>query len=134
MNTPPEISNPKQLRQFGLIMAGMITLFFGLLIPWIWGIALPLWPWIVAGVFVAFALTAPGLLKSVYQVWMKIGHVLGWINTRLILSMVFFLIFVPVGLVMRLARDPMRRKLHEPTETYRIESKQPVAENLERPL
>lgn len=134
MTTPPEISNPKQLRQFGLIMAGMITLFFALLIPWIWGIALPLWPWVVAGVFAAVALIAPGLLKPVYQVWMKIGHVLGWINTRLILGIVFFLIFVPVGLVMRLMKDPMRRKLHEPVESYRVESKQPVTENLERPF
>ena len=134
MNAASEISDPKQLRQFGLIMAGMIVLFFALLIPWIWDLAIPLWPWIVGGLFAAVAFVAPKLLQPVYGVWMKIGHVLGWINTRLILGIVFFLIFVPVGLMMRLVKDPMRRKLHEPVESYRVESKQPVAENLEKPF
>ena len=125
---------PKQLRQFGLIMAGMIVLFFALLIPWIWGFEIPLWPWVLAGAFAVVAAAAPSLLRPVYTGWMKVGAVLGWINTRLILGIVFFLIFVPAGLVMRAVRDPMRRRLNEPVSSYRIPSKQPVVDNLEKPF
>ena len=43
---------------------------------------------------------------------MKIGHVLGWINTRIILGMVSFIMFAPVALVLRLlGKDPMQRRL-----------------------
>ena len=134
MSPSSETNDPKQLRQFGLIMAGMVISFFALLIPLIWEFALPLWPWVVAALFAALALSAPRLLQPVYVVWMKVGAILGWINTRLILGVVFFLIFVPIGIVIRTVKDPLRRKLHEPIDTYRIKSKQPSVGNLERPF
>lgn len=124
----------KALRQFGLIMAGMIAVFFGLLIPWIWDFSSPLWAWVVAAVFLLLALAWPRGLAPIYKVWMKIGAVLGWINTRLILGLVFFVIFVPFGLVMRLFKDPMRRSLHQPVDSYRVPSNQPQTKNLTRPF
>ena len=84
----------QELRKFGLIFAGMFILIFGLLLPWIWDKPSPRWPWIVAAVFIAAALAVPMMLGPVYRLWMKIGHVLGWINTRIILGLVFFFIFV----------------------------------------
>lgn len=134
MHTPDTPMDDKALRQFGLIMAGMIAVFFGLLIPWIWDFSSPSWAWIVAAVFLLLALAWPRGLAPVYKVWMKIGAVLGWINTRLILGIVFFLIFVPFGLVMRLFKDPMRRRLHQPVDSYREPSSQPQTKNLTRPF
>ena len=134
MTATLQTPDKKALRQFGLIMAGMIVLFFGLLIPWIWDFASPLWVWLVAAAFVLLALVLPVALGPVYRGWMKVGAVLGWINTRLILGIVFFLIFVPFGLMMRLFNDPMRRKLHEPVDSYRVKSQQPKVGNLEKPF
>ena len=43
---------------------------------------------------------------------MKFGNVMNWINTRLILGVMFYGIFLPIGLCMRLfGKDPMQRTL-----------------------
>jgi hypothetical protein len=55
---------------------------------------------------------SPIILRPVFKLWLKVAHAIGWFNTQLLLSIVFILIFVPTGLVMRLLRkDPMKRKM-----------------------
>ena len=123
----------KELRKFGLVTGAMLILFFDLLIPWIWGIAMPKWPLIAAAILAAMALIFPASLRPVYTVWMRFAEALGWVNTRIILSVIFFLLFFPVGMIMRLFNDPMRRKLDESADSYRIPSNAPKPENMERP-
>ena len=125
----------KDLRQFGIIMGIFIMLFFGLLIPWIWDFSSPTWPWIAAAVFIGVGLVLPIVLKPVYAVWMKLAHVLGWINTRLLLGIVFYFLVMPIGLLMRLfGGDPMHRKFDEKLASYRVKSKQPSVDHLEKPF
>ena len=125
----------KELRQFGVIMGVFIVLFFGLLIPWIWGLSFSTWPWIASAVFAGLAVVIPVVLKPIYSVWMKLAHVLGWINTRLLLSLVFYLIILPIGVILRLSgKDPMHRKLDPELQTYRVKSKQPSIDHLEKPF
>ena len=60
----------------------------------------------------------PVILRPVFKLWLKVAHAVGWFNTQLLLSVVFILIFIPTGLIMRLFRkDPMKRKLLA-KETY----------------
>jgi hypothetical protein len=80
------------------------------------------------------ALLLPASLGPVYRVWMRFADVLGWINTRIILGLVFFAVFFPIGLIMRLFNDPMRRKMDQAIDTYRITSTPPKPENMERPF
>jgi len=122
----------KELREFGLVTSGLFIIFFGLLIPWIWNFQWPIWPWIIAFTLSPLALVAPKVLKPVYIVWIRFAEILGWINTRIILTLIFFLIFLPFGLVMRIFNDPMSRKLDEKIKTYRIQSRQPKNENMEK--
>ena len=50
-----------------------------------------------------------------------VGEVLGWINTRIILGALFYLLFTPLGVGMRLrGKDPMRRTLAPEAESYRV--------------
>lgn len=50
-------------------------------------------------------------LKTLYSYWMKFAHALGWVNTRIILSIVYFLIFTPLSIIFRLiGKDPMERR------------------------
>ncbi len=57
---------------------------------------------------------SPALLKPVYIIWMRFAFVLGWINARIILIILFYLVFTPVGLFMRLFRiDLLERKKQE---------------------
>ncbi|MDZ7752437.1 MAG: SxtJ family membrane protein [Gammaproteobacteria bacterium] len=132
LTTPPP--TPSELRAFGLLMAAMVGLVFGLLIPWLWGLAWPLWPWPVAAVFALGALLAPRRLAPVQRLWLRIAHALGWVNTRLVLGLAFSLILVPVGVAMRLFRDPMARRLEPGRTSYRQPGRQPVKQNLERPF
>ncbi len=125
----------KDLRNFGLIMGVMIALFFGLLLPWIWGFVPPIWLWILATAFVVVALLAPVALRPLFFIWLKIGHVLGWINTRIILGLVFAFIFIPVGIFFKLTgRDSMARKYRKDEASYRVVSRARAAKDLERPF
>lgn len=131
MDTPDKT----ELRKFGFILAGGLIGIFGLLFPWLGERSLPWWPFIAGGVFALAGLVMPAALGPVYRVWMKIGHVLGWINTRIILGVVFFLIFLPVSLIFRvIGKDPMARKLDDETTSYRVESHQPQTDHLEKPF
>ena len=141
METNHKEPNPKELRDFGLIMAGGLIGLFGLLfpvvLPWLGDkpVQFIIWPWIVGAAFAAAALLAPRVLTPLYKVWMKIGEVLGWINSRIILGLVFFALFLPVSLFFKLAgKDPMARKLDKSMKSYRVNSKQPKPENLEKPF
>lgn len=130
-NTP---MSKKELRKFGLVTGAMLILFFALLIPWIWDISIPRWPFIAAAILASMAIVFPSSLGPVYKVWMRFAEALGWVNTRIILSVIFFLLFFPVGIIMRLFNDPMRRKLDKTAETYRLPSNLPKIENMERPF
>ena len=67
------------------------------------------------------ALVQPRSLVQVYRLWMTVGEVLGWINTRILLGLIFYVIFTPLGLLMRLrGQDPMRRTLASEADTYRV--------------
>ena len=66
---------------------------------------------IASCVFLVTGLALPILLKPVYIIWMRLALVLGWINTRIILVILFYLFFTPVGLFMRLFRiDLLERR------------------------
>ena len=124
---------PAELRKFGLVTAAMLVLFFDVFIPWIWDFAPPVWPLVVASILILMALAYPRSLGPVYTVWMKFANVLGWINTRIILGLIFYTLFMPVGFVVRAVSDPMRRKQDNESDSYREESRQPKIENMERP-
>ena len=46
----------------------------------------------------------PMILKPVYYIWMVFANILGWIMTRVILSIVFYLIVTPIGLIAKIFR------------------------------
>ena len=73
----------------------------------------------LSAVFFAAGFIFPLALKPVYSIWMRIGFILGWINTRLILAVIFYLVFAPVGLFMRIFRiDLLDRKLEKNKMSY----------------
>ncbi len=126
---------PKELRDFGLIMAGMLILMFGIVLPWIFGYSTPYWPFIAAVVFAVVALIRPVLLGPVNSVWLKISDVLGWVNTRLVMGIMFFLLIAPIGILMRLfGKDTLNNKLSEKESSYRIITKVRDKKHLEKPF
>jgi hypothetical protein len=112
----------KQLRHFGYLVGGI----FGLIGLWplVWRQENPrLWALGLTVLLVVPALVAPRILAPVYRIWMRLGEVLAWVNTRILLGLVFYGVITPIGLVMRLTgRDAMRRRFEPTGDSYRVRS------------
>ena len=104
--------NTKEYRKFGLMMAAMVAVFFGGLLPWIFSWSYSFTPWIISAMLLLTALLFPKALLVIYKPWMLLGNVLGYINTRIILGIIFFTLFVPIALILKIMnKDAMNRKL-----------------------
>ena len=110
----------KELRQFGLLVGTVFTViglwplvFRGEPVRW-WAIG-------IGGLLIAFGGILPQLLAPIHTGWMWVGHVMGWINTRILLTIVFYGLVTPIGIVFRLmGKDTMRQTLDETGTTYRV--------------
>lgn len=110
----------KELRQFGLVVGGVFSVIG--LWPVMFRADSPrLWAMILGSLLIALGVIVPQTLRQVHQGWMKIGHVLGSINTKIILGIIYYLLITPMGIVMRLmGKDPMHRAVGENVDTYRV--------------
>lgn len=125
----------RELRDFGLIVGAVCAALFGLLLPLLKHRAFPVWPWVVALMLVTPALVFPTILRGPHFIWTKLGLVLGWINQRIVLTIIFYVILVPIGLLMRgFGRDPMARRFVRDRESYRVPSRTAPARSMDRPF
>ncbi len=51
-----------------------------------------------------------GVLRKVWDGWVKVGHAIGDFIGRLLLTILYFTIVAPFGCITRLFNDPMRIK------------------------
>jgi hypothetical protein len=66
----------------------------------------------IGGLLLAAGLTRPSLLKWPSAVWWRVVYVLGYVNARIILTVLFAVILVPLGALWRISRkDPLTRRL-----------------------
>ena len=77
----------------------------------------------VSCIFFIAGLVFPILLKPVYIAWMHFAFILSWINTRIILIILFYLIFTPLGLLMRLFRVDLLEKEKKCTTYWKKKEK-----------
>jgi hypothetical protein len=106
----------KSLRKFGITMGLAILVITAVIL--IRHRHSPLPTAIIAAVFFIAAFVLPAALKPIYIFWMRLAFVLGFLNTRLILIIIFYAVFTPVGLILRLFRiDHLERKFL-PRESY----------------
>ena len=115
-------SSRRDWRQFGYVMAGVLILLslFALWKQKPWGqITLP------AGLlFLLAAWFAPRILKGLYAVWMSLAVTMGFIMTRVILTLLFLIVFAPAGLILRLLRkDPLHQSIDPSASSYWIRRK-----------
>jgi hypothetical protein len=121
-----------QLRSFGLIVAGGFTVI-GLWPLVFRGQSVRLWALSIAAVMSVTGLILPQVLRPVFKVWMRVGEILGWVNTRIILSLLFYVVMVPMAVVLRLARkDFMMRRFDREAATYRIPRTKRPASHMQR--
>lgn len=129
-----EIST-QQLKHFGLILGVILICFFGIILPLLFNKPTNDWPFYLGAPLLIAARFKPNALKQLYRVWMKIGAVLGWINTRILLALVYFLILTPIGLIMRCIKsDPMQRKFDKNLSSYRKNCTTQEKSQMEKPF
>jgi hypothetical protein len=116
MNIP--VPTEKQLRQYGLMMAGVLSCFVVVFFYKAWhtaGMALAVWVLF----FLMLGLLAPLRLAPVYRVWMKFGLVVGNFNFKLILGLMYFTVFTPMRIFASFFRDdPLTRKIEPEKKSY----------------
>jgi hypothetical protein len=110
-----------ELRRFGLTVGGMFLLL-GLASWWRGHVVPPLVFWAVGILLIVPGLLAPAVLGPVRSGWMRGAAVLGEVNSRIILTVLFYLVIAPVGFVLRtFVRDPLDRSLRGDEQTHWIE-------------
>lgn len=125
--------NSRELRTFALVLGAMFAALFGLA-PIIRHHPPHLWAWIVALALWSIGLLAPLALRPLHRGWTRLGLALGWINTRVILTLLYAIVVTPLGAAMRLlGRDPMARKFEPDRASYRVPVKERPKKHMERP-
>ena len=76
---------------------------------------------VISAVFLVFGLLVPVALKPVEKVWMTAANAMGWVMTRVILTVLFFAVFTPIGFLGRLfGKDFLNLKMDPAATTYWI--------------
>jgi hypothetical protein len=109
----------RDLRKFGLMVGGVFAVL-GLLFLWRHKAHYPYFLWPGAGL-VLFGAVLPRALKWAYIAWMSIAFVLGFVMAHVILTLFFFLVITPIGLVARcVGKDFLSLKLDRAAPSYWI--------------
>ena len=112
-------STSKRIRKFAITMAIAFGLIGALLFFYFEKVLAGQVLWGISGGMLVLGLPYPPLLWPIERAWFYFAFALGWINMRILLSVVFYALFVPVGLFMKLiGRDPLERKIDKNAETY----------------
>ena len=96
---------------------GGVFLALGVLSRWRGHDTAPLVLWTIGVLLVVPAVVAPRVLGPVQRVWMRAAAVMGEVNSRIILTVMFYGVFAPFGFVMRRRRDPLDRSWRDGRET-----------------
>lgn len=109
----------KTLRQFGFLICFTFPFLIGWFLPLLGGHPFRVWTLFISMPAGILGILRPGLLLYPYRAWMKLGHILGWVNSRIILGLVFLIVLQPIALIMRIfGHDPLRTKKFA-QESYR---------------
>ena len=106
----------QDLKNFGFIIGIILTLFgFFLLYN---EIDYFIYLMSVGLIFLSLSLIAPRILKPIYKVWMIFAIIIGWMMTRLILSILFYSVITGIATLTRIiGKDFLNLKMNN-KESY----------------
>ena len=123
-----QLSN-RELRKFGLSV-GTAFVVLGLASAWRGHVWAPRVLWVLAALLVVPGAVAPALLGPVQRGWMRFAAGLWHVNSRIILGAFFYLFLTPLGMLLRLFRDPLKLRFdNQETSNWIRRPQQPVDPN-----
>lgn len=118
-------SSKEELRKFGYTV-GIVFALIGLLLLWK-DKATDIYFLGIGTALIIFGAILPTALKPIQKVWMAFAVIMGWIMTRIILSILFYLIFTPMALFFKLTgKDLLNEKIDKNANSYWISVKDRV--------
>lgn len=116
----------KSLRTFGLIWSFIFLVIA--LFPLLNDEQIKKWSLVVSLSFLSISIFIPRLYYQIhfYQNWIKFGNFIGKINSKIIILILFYFIFLPIGLILKIFRkDLLHKKLDKNAKSYFIDRKEP---------
>lgn len=112
--------NFKELKIFSLVIC--IFIFFIFFIwPWYSDHIIKIWPLYFIFTWNIILFFYSRLLIPVYRAWLFIGYILGYINTRLILLLIYISLIVPYGFIIKIMnKDLLSIKIKKDLDTYKV--------------
>ncbi len=102
----------KELKTFLLIFSGIFLAIS--LYPLTQGTSIHSWALLLSLLILALALLQPQYAKGFYLVWVKVGETIGNIISKIIMVILFFGVFTPVAMILKLLKKDLLRKKIEP--------------------
>ena len=112
-------SNLPTNRNFGFVFTAFFSfLAFG---PAFLGHAIR-WPFaLMAIIFLALTLVNPAILSPLNRAWFRFGTLLHKVMSPVILALIFYAVFTPMGWMMRqMGKDPLHMDWDEKSKSYWI--------------
>ena len=114
-----------EYKKFGLLFSIFFIIFFSFILPFLFNVILfknfdhflikllyisdltyinkiLLWPFFISFLIAIISKFTPKIIYPLYVVWMNFASILGWVNSRVILFLIYYFIFVPTGFVTKI--------------------------------
>jgi len=110
-------STKDELRKFGLTIGILLLLIALFIFIFKASISIPLA--VIGLLFIIFAIVLPVILLPLQKFWMALAIVLGWFSTRIILSIVFYLLLTPIKIIAKIfGKEFLELKIDKQAKSY----------------
>jgi len=116
------VSNMKKIKHNDLKTFALIWSFIFLVVS-LWPLLnngnIRVWGIVVALIFVTIAFKKPLILSSFYKIWVRFGEVIGGVISKVIMMILFYVMFTPISFVLKLlGKDLLNKKIDKNASTY----------------
>ena len=119
------LTDPKEIRKFGWV----VLIFFGSLFSVCMWLKKPFAPYVfsVLTMLGAGFVIIPMRMTSIYNTWLRITHLIGRVFTIIMLSLCFYLVITPAGMIKRFfGGRPLSMKPNKNVATYWVKRNEPA--------
>ena len=112
-------TSSEEIRKFGLVIAIALGVVGSFVYYKSGSFNVPQWLWGIGLLFLILGFILPSVLRPIYKIWMLFAFFIGGIVSRVILTVLFYVVLTPTGLVLRLfGKDILDKKFDKRRESY----------------